>query len=451
MKQEDLIKSCGKLLYKLCDLVESRNNLNYYDINISSEYFFIPLLNQIFKCDFHNLNNEEKNAAAIDLYDKNGKIAIQVTSNTSADKIRKTLIKYRENKLYEKYKRLVVIVIARSHAYKADFTDEIDGKFKFSKSRDIYTVNSLIKAIASLDIEKISSIHNYLEYQLGVLFDTSQVLNINNCFDYISQNTNNILNESFFEIDSETFISDFQKKLNSSNVIHVSSLSAEEGKYCILNLLHKITPEKQVYVIKSKENWYKADKCLSDCILIPDFQADEIPASHSNKTIFIHNTNHTQNTLRLPQRTLRFLSNKLSENGYDDSYKLLQKTNGLYYYIKFELFTGAKKYPDWEKDNNKAVMVAALLGEWTECEGDKSIIEQLYGDSYERFILYLEQYTGVEDSFIIRKRDKSYKIFYELADPLIAVCSHKNIVDLPIIDRFIDLTKSIMSERDPSF
>lgn len=93
MKQEELTKACSELLNRLCDLVNSRNNLNYYDINISSEYFFIPLLNQVFDCNLQNLNNEQKNATAIDLYDTNGKIAVQVTSDSSADKIRSTLKK----------------------------------------------------------------------------------------------------------------------------------------------------------------------------------------------------------------------------------------------------------------------------------------------------------------------------------------------------------------------
>lgn len=451
MKQEELIKSCSDLLYKLCDLVESRNTLNYYDINISSENIFIPLLNQVFDCDLHNLNTEEKNAAAIDLYDTNGKIAIQVTSNSSAEKIRTTLTKYRKNKLYEKYQRLIVIVIVRSHTYRADFTKDTDGKFTFSKSSDIYTINSLIQAIASLNIEKISSIQKYLEFQFDVLLDTTQALTIDDSFNYISRNTNNILNESFFEIDSETFIKEFQKKLETSDVIHISSLSIEEGKYCILNLLHKIIPERQVYIIRSKDNWDKADKYLSGCILIPEFQADEIPASQNNTTIFIQSANYNKNALRLPQRTISFLSKKLRESGYDDPYKLLQKTHGLYYYIKFELYTGDIKHPDWEKDNNKAVIVAALLGKWTECDGDKSVIEQLYGDSYNQFILYLNQYMGVEDAFIVRKRDMSYNVIYELADPFIAVYSHMSIVNLPIIKTFLDLTKSTIAERDPLF
>ena len=338
MKQEELTKACSDLLYKLCDLVESRNNLNYYDINISSESFFIPLLNTIFDCDLKNLNSEKKNATAIDLYDSNGKIAIQVTSNNSADKIHTTLKSYRKNKLYEKYERLIFVVIVRSHMYRADFTNDIDGEFSFSKGDDIYTINTLIKAISALNIEKIASIKSYLEYQLDTLFDESQVSSIEQCFDYISQNTNGILNESFFEIDSDKFISEFQTKLDTSTVIHISSLSAEEGRYCVLNLLHKICTNKRVCVVNTKEAWDNAGKHLSNCILIPWFQADEIPVVPNNIAVFIYNSDDSLDSLKLPQRTINFLSNKLQETGLREPYKLLRKTHGLYYFLKIELF-----------------------------------------------------------------------------------------------------------------
>lgn len=451
MKQEELTKACSELLNRLCDLVNSRNNLNYYDINISSEYFFIPLLNQVFDCNLQNLNTEQKNATAIDLYDTNGKIAVQVTSDSSADKIRSTLKKYNDNKLYEKYQRLIVVVIVRSHTYRADFTNDIGGKFVFSKNRDIYTINSLIKAISALNIEKISNIKEYLEYQLDTLLDEEKVSTIEQSFNYIGKNTNNILSESYFEIDSERFIQDFQKRLDATDVIHVSSLSVEEGKYCILNLLHKICDDKMIYVIKSKENWEKAGKHLSNCILIPDFQADEIPTVENNTTLFIHNEDNNHNTLRIPQRAINFLSNKLRENGYDDSHKLLQKTHGLYYYIKIELFTGKLCHPGWERDNDKAVIVAALLGKWSECDGDKSVIEKLYGNSYDQFVSYLNQYIGVEDAFIVRKHNMSNDVVFELADPFLAIYSHKRVVDLPIIKEFLTVAKNVISERDPIF
>lgn len=405
----------------------------------------------VFDCDLKNLNTEEKNAAAIDLYDTNGKIAVQVTSNSSADKIRTTLKKYRKNKLYEKYQRLVVVVIVRSHTYRSDFTDDIDGKFAFSKSNDIFAINSLIKAISALSIEKIASIKEYLEYQLDTMLDETQVSTIEQSFNYISKNTDNKLNERFFEIDDERFIDDFKKRLDDSSIIHLTSLSKEEGRYCILNLLHKLKPTIPVYVMKSKETWSKAEKHLSGCILIPDFQAEEIPIVDNNTIIFIHNEDNSPNTLRIPQRTISFLSNKLRENGYDDPYKLLQKTHGLYYYIKIELFTGIMGHPGWEKDNDKAVIVAALLGKWTESDEDKSIIEKLYGNSYDQFLSHLNQYIGVEDAYIVRKRDMSYNVIYELADPFLAVYSHKSVVELPIIKEYLDLTKEVVSERDPIF
>lgn len=451
LKQEELIKACTELLLKLCDLVEARNSINFYDINISSEYFFIPLLNMVFDCDLKNLNTEEKNAAAIDLYDVNGEIAVQVTSDSSANKIRKTLKKYRENKHYEQYKRLIFVVIVPSHNYKADFTNDIDGKFDFSKSNDIYTIKSLIKAISALNIEKIANIKEYLEYQLDTVLDGSQVLNIEQSFNYISKNTGNILNEYFFEIDDERFIDDFKKRLDDSSIIHLTSLSKEEGRYCILNLLHKLKPAIPIYVIKSKETWSKAEKHLSCCILIPDFQAEEIPIVDNNTIIFVHNEDNSPNTLRIPQRTISFLSNKLRENGYDDSYKLLQKTHGLYYYIKIELFTGIMEHPGWEKDNDKAVIVAALLGKWTESDGDKSIIEILYGNSYEQFLSHLNQYIGVEDAYIVRRHDMSNKVIYELADPFLALYSHKSVVNSPIITQFLETIKEVISERDPIF
>ena len=451
LKQEELVKSCTELLLKLCDLVDARNSLNYYDINISSENFFIPLLNQIFDCEFKNLNIEEKNAAAIDLYDFNGKIAVQVTSDSSAEKIRKTLKKYRENNLYKQYKRLIFVVIVRSHTYKADFTNEIDGKFTFSKNDDIYTINSLIKSIQALSIEKIANIKEYLEYQLEIMFDETQVMTIEQSFTYISKNTDNKLNEAFFEIDDERFIEDFKKQLNGSSIIHLTSLSKEEGRYCILNLLHKLKPDSPVYIIRSKETWDKAEKHLFGCILIPYFHAEEIPIVENNTIIFIHNEDNRPNILRIPQRTISFLSNKLRENGYDDPYKLMKKTHGLYYYIKIELFTGIMSHPGWEKDNDKAVIVAALLGKWTESDGDKSIIEKLYGNSYDQFLSHLNQYVGVEDAYIVRKHDMSYNIIYELADPFLAVYSHRSVVELPIIKEYLDLTKAVVSERDSIF
>ena len=109
------------------------------------------------------------------------------------------------------------------------------------------------------------------------------------------------------------------------------------------------------------------------------------------------------------------------------------------------------EHPGWEKDNDKAVIVAALLGKWTESDGDKSIIEILYGNSYEQFLSHLNQYIGVEDAYIVRRHDMSNKVIYELADPFLALYSHKSVVNSPIITQFLETIKEVISERDPIF
>lgn len=175
MRSEDQIKRCSELLYKLCDDVQRLNGLNYYDINISSEGFFIHLLNIIFDWNLKNVNFTEKNAAAIDLADKENRIAIQVTSNDTAAKIRKTLNGYREKKLYEQYDRLIIVVIKKRTQYTAEFDSAIQNQFDFDKKKDIFTIDELIQKIRDLGYLKIAEICEYLEFQLGTVMDRSHV------------------------------------------------------------------------------------------------------------------------------------------------------------------------------------------------------------------------------------------------------------------------------------
>ncbi len=95
--------------------------------------------------------------------------------------------------------------------------------------------------------------------------------------------------------------------------------------------------------------------------------------------------------------------------------------------------------------------MATLLGRWTESDWDKLIIEKIYGNSYDQFISYLSRYVDTEDAFIVRKRDISYNITYEIADHFLAINIHINVVNLPIISEFLDITKKVISERDPIF
>lgn len=108
--------------------------------------------------------------------------------------------------------------------------------------------------------------------------------------------------------------------------------------------------------------------------------------------------------------------------------------------------------PKWGEDTNKAIIIASLLGKWTECKGDIEIIEKLFENSYSEFMEYLLQYMGSESAFIIRKTDyfNNYTI-YELSDPFLAVQLHKSIITIDSACDFLKLAIDVLSERSNKF
>ena len=111
-----------------------------------------------------------------------------------------------------------------------------------------------------------------------------------------------------------------------------------------------------------------------------------------------------KSVLGLRPRTRDTLSRCLKEAGmeYDKAYALLADTHGLYAQMKKQLFRGEYlKVPSWmERVSDRAKKTCLLIGSWEEIEGDKLIIESLYGDSYDRFLEEVLPYTKGEDPLL---------------------------------------------------
>ena len=451
MQSEKQIKRCSELLYKLCDDVQRLNSLNYYDSNISSEGFFIHLLNIIFNWNLKNENFTAKNVPAIDLADKENRIAIQVTSNDSAAKIRKTLKCYREKKLYEQYDRLIIIVIKKRKQYTAEFDSAVQDQFDFDKGKDIFTIDKLIQKIQDLGYLKIAEICEYLEFQLGTVMDRDHVWTIEAAFHEISKNTDGYLNENFFEVDDYRFKDVFAEKLQNSTVIHVNGFNKEETMYCILNQLHQLSSDKGAYVFRNKESWDAARDKLKDSIVIPFFETEEIPVLHGNVNIFVHQIGtHEREGIELRRRTRSFLADKLRNNGYEDAYDLIQKTNGVYYCLKHKLFQGQLQVPSWSKDKHIAVLTAILVGGWCQSDGDKQVLETLSTLQYSEFFSHLEPYIGIETPLILKKTNNNQNS-YEIVDPELAWFGIKESITSEVCKKFLNQTKKVLSDRTDSY
>ena len=94
MNKKKIIDRIAELLSRFRAEIENLNSLNLYDINIHAENVIIPILNKVYNFNFLNANLEEKNYSAIDLIDRENRIAIQVISTASGEKVKHTLEQY---------------------------------------------------------------------------------------------------------------------------------------------------------------------------------------------------------------------------------------------------------------------------------------------------------------------------------------------------------------------
>lgn len=443
---EDQIKRCSELLYQLCDDVQRLNNLNYFDMNITCEYFYIHLLNCIFGWNLRNENFTQKNASTIDLVDNDNRIAIQVTSNKSVNKIHNTLKSFRETKLYEKYDRLIFIVIVKKKSYSANFETDIQGAFLFDEKSDIYTMDKLIRKIQDLGYQKVADICEYLEFELGIVKDPKRVWTISAAFQDISDSTNGFLNEDFFEIDDYRFKDRFKIELERKPIeIHINGSDKEETMYCILNHIHTLISDKQIYIIRDEQSWIAAKNRLIDSIVIPFFAAAQIPALQGNINIFIHGAQkHHKNGLELRRRTRSFLNLKLQKNQYPDAHILIKNTSGIYYFLKKELYQGDIESPAWGQDKHIAVISSIMVGSWCQSNNDWQVLETVAQKPYSEIIEYLEKYINGETPLILKKRHNN-QVSYELADPEISWCEIKDSITDDLMNRFLSAIKLVLS------
>src|SRR3989338_3112087 len=99
-----ILSRLGEIRFQL----ESFNGAELYNYNKISEDLFKDLLNLIYHLNLENLNAIVVNFPAIDLGDEKARICYQITSDCSRAKVKETIKKFIEQKLYEKYDRLIV-------------------------------------------------------------------------------------------------------------------------------------------------------------------------------------------------------------------------------------------------------------------------------------------------------------------------------------------------------
>ncbi|HEY9740769.1 MAG TPA: SMEK domain-containing protein, partial [Coleofasciculaceae cyanobacterium] len=140
------------------------------DINKVAETILVPLLAEVYGyTELKNLNSSEyPNYPAIDLGDETARVAFQITSTSGREKIKKTLRKFVEHELYEKYDKLIIYILTeKPDSSGKDYEEIIQGKFNFDKDKDIWDYRDILREVANFQIEKVRRVESILEANFG--------------------------------------------------------------------------------------------------------------------------------------------------------------------------------------------------------------------------------------------------------------------------------------------
>lgn len=189
MNREKYLKDIVENLTILKTKIELLNSISYYDINITSEYFYSNLLNMIYGYKLTNANAITKNIKAIDLIDDENKISVQVTSDNSSNKIRETIKKFEESEQYKKYDRLIFLILTQKKKYKANFSSKY---FKFNTENDIWDIKNICTFLKDKEVEFLKKIHEFLKKEIknetnNDIIEANEVETIIALIEYISK------------------------------------------------------------------------------------------------------------------------------------------------------------------------------------------------------------------------------------------------------------------------
>jgi hypothetical protein len=140
------------------------------DINKVSETILIPLFTEVYGYrELKNLNRESLNYPGIDLGDETARVAFQITSTSDSEKVKHTLRKFTEYKLYEKYDKLIIYILTKKQkSYSGSGYEEIiQDKFTFDKDKDIWDYRDILREIANFQIDKARRVESILEANFG--------------------------------------------------------------------------------------------------------------------------------------------------------------------------------------------------------------------------------------------------------------------------------------------
>lgn len=169
LQRQPNLNEAKEWLIRLSQKIEANVSLRHLDANIELEPFFRDLLNLVFGWTLRSSNwTGPINQDSFDLDDRQGRVAVQVTSSVDASKLRKTLTSFLRSHRSDFDRLVFVYPVLNKTDSRADFSKQLAG-FDFAPGRDRIDLRDLLRAIQNLPIDKQDEVICLLRRELKPL------------------------------------------------------------------------------------------------------------------------------------------------------------------------------------------------------------------------------------------------------------------------------------------
>lgn len=156
--RQDSFNSISRVLAITRYDIEQRQLINEYGLNIHGENYFRDVFKFVYDKNYENENFDSQNNSCIDLVDKTEKLALQITTTRTREKIDNTFNALKLEK-YEGYSIKIFYLLDKSKPNK-DTIEEYKKKYGVDLNDCLFDYTDLIKKIESLETSKLIELNN---------------------------------------------------------------------------------------------------------------------------------------------------------------------------------------------------------------------------------------------------------------------------------------------------
>jgi hypothetical protein len=133
--------------------VELATSQGRTDINLALEDAFIPILKSVYNLPhLINLNRKQKNFPGIDLGDDHDRVAFQVTSTTSLEKVKATVSQFMERRYFNTFDELFILTLVKKQSsYSQSSVNKLlTDEFAFNCKKHIIDLGDILAQVSAL-------------------------------------------------------------------------------------------------------------------------------------------------------------------------------------------------------------------------------------------------------------------------------------------------------------